>query len=166
MITDANEPTFLRKLKAQYGGANAVRQERPVARPQKRFLDGDEDDQPTYVDEESHDTISKDEYEALVRGAGPEDKESHDELEGAKAPESDPSNTTSKDAELSTEQIQEDVDKSTTFGSTNKKRKVKAIGGDSEEPEPASREQVADEAPKKGKSKKGKKIKLSFDLEE
>ncbi|KAI9853679.1 MAG: hypothetical protein M1824_001015 [Vezdaea acicularis] len=61
---ELKEPSFLRKLKSQYGGQDGQRHERPTARP-KRARE-DEDDAPTYVDEESRDTISKEDYEAMI----------------------------------------------------------------------------------------------------
>ncbi len=64
---ESNEPSFLRKLRGEFGGTDAVRHERPIPRPRKVMTDGDDEDQPTYVVEESQDTLSKEEYEALVR---------------------------------------------------------------------------------------------------
>ena len=63
--TDKNEPSFLRKLRGQYAGGNAVTQTRPSPFPKKAKHDYD-DDGPTYVDEESGEAMSKEEYEALA----------------------------------------------------------------------------------------------------
>ena len=63
---ESNEPAFLRKLRGEHGGDGSGRHERPLARPRKQTTDGDEDDQPTYVMENSQDTMSKEEYEALM----------------------------------------------------------------------------------------------------
>ncbi len=72
---DSNEPAFLRKLKGEYGG-DSVRIERPLARPRKQKVGEDEDEGPTYVQEDSNDTISKSEYDALVKNneVGKEEK--------------------------------------------------------------------------------------------
>jgi hypothetical protein len=61
---ESREPSFLRKLKSQYGG-DQDRHERPIARPRKDRAD-DEDEGPTYVDEASNDTISKEDYEKMI----------------------------------------------------------------------------------------------------
>ncbi|KAI9698708.1 MAG: hypothetical protein M1836_003818 [Candelina mexicana] len=62
---DMKEPSFLRKLKGEYGAGDSHRHERPTARPRKQQT-GEDDDGPTYVDEESNETISKSQYDALV----------------------------------------------------------------------------------------------------
>lgn len=76
--TESNEPNFLRKLKGQYGGGNAVRHERPLARPKKQKAE-DEDDAPTYVVEDSHDTMTRAEYEALFDQTGPQKSDEQQE---------------------------------------------------------------------------------------
>ncbi|KAI9747037.1 MAG: hypothetical protein M1835_002251 [Candelina submexicana] len=63
---DMKEPSFLRKLKGEYGAGDSHRHERPTARPRKQQTGEDDDDGPTYVDEESNETISKSQYDALV----------------------------------------------------------------------------------------------------
>ena len=52
-------------MKSEFGG-HSDRHERPIARPRKP-RDAEEDDEPTYVDEESHEIISKTEYTALLQ---------------------------------------------------------------------------------------------------
>ncbi|EDN05904.1 conserved hypothetical protein [Histoplasma mississippiense (nom. inval.)] len=66
---EKNEPTFLRKLRSEYGDGSGVRNGRPNPRPTKK-KDADDDDAPTYVDEENNEVISKEEYDALMRGDG------------------------------------------------------------------------------------------------
>ncbi len=68
------EPSFLRKLKSEYGGGDSHRHERPLARPRKKRIgDEDDDDEPTYVDEGSNETISKSQYDTLI-GNPPKDE--------------------------------------------------------------------------------------------
>lgn len=61
------EPAFLRRIReANNSGGNGDRHERPIARPQRlRNQDQDEEDLPTYVDEDGA-SLSKADYDALV----------------------------------------------------------------------------------------------------
>ncbi|KAK4981980.1 hypothetical protein LTR50_007861 [Elasticomyces elasticus] len=65
---EKNDPPFLRRLRAEQAGKNLDdRHERATPRPKRLKRDGDSDeDEPTYVVEESNDTLSKAEYEAMA----------------------------------------------------------------------------------------------------
>ena len=65
-VTEAQEPSFLSILRAQAGGRDPHRQERPAARPQRAKASAD-DDVPTFVDEADL-NISKQDYKALTAG--------------------------------------------------------------------------------------------------
>ena len=155
---ESNEPAFLRKLRGEYGGADSIRHERPLARPRKKATDGDDDDQPTYVVEGSQDTLSKHEYEALVR-KDMDDGEAEDQrqkgFEGSTTTEK-PQNEEKFRFENGFEPTQGQV---AAIGGAKKKRNVIAIGADDQEDEQESGKK------RPSKAKKGKKVKLSFDQE-
>ena len=153
---ESNEPSFLRKLRGEYGGAKDVRHERPLARPRKEVTDGEDEDQPTYVVEGSQDTMSKQEYEALMRkgeesGRGEGKDQTGDEgaviTEGLQKEENSHVGTGSG---LAKERV-------AAIGGAKKKRNITAIGADDKE------DGQQGEGKKQRKPKKGKKVKLSFD---
>ena len=137
-------------MKGQYGGSSD-RHEHPVARPKKQ-RDDSEDDEPTYVDEQSHDTISKEDYAKMLN---PESEKPPNATEGGAGTKEDPSNH-----DTATEAPRKAVEASVG----NKKRRLaKAVGTTEGEPV----EDAADR-PKKTAKKAGKKtqkVKLSFDDE-
>jgi len=157
---DRQEPAFLRRLKA---GITAVdndpdRQVNPPPFPKKpKRLENDEDDGPTYVVEDSNETLTKEEYEKLVKkGKDVGRGEKH-----VKLGETDGNEDVAKKDDSNRLKQQ-----SVHAGALSKKRKaVKIVGedeaGESEESSPAA-------IPKKSATAKGKKkakIKLSFDDE-
>lgn len=141
---ESNEPSFLRKLRAENAGVLSDRQERPIARP-KRTKNAEEDDGPTYVLEESNDTLSKAEYEALVNS----DETSKNQVAaGAEATSDERSKAGEKD-----QQKQQTIE----IGNPKKKRKLGKIVG-TDEAQEATAERKSDKKPKK----KTKAVKLSF----
>ena len=156
---DSNEPMFLRRLRGEYQEDN-TRHERPLARPRKQI--SDEDEAPTYVQEISHDTISKAEFDALVKGVEVEKQES-DLLISPATPNDD------------LERPLETLDKN-CHDQASSKQQMAGIGGnarrklakivredDREEGSQVKVHRLVDE--KKPNQKKGKKIKLSFSEE-
>ncbi|KAJ5874174.1 uncharacterized protein N7529_002604 [Penicillium soppii] len=146
---EAKQPAFLQKLRGQYGD-NSGRLERPALRPTRLKVNkDDDDDEPIYVDEESNEVISKEEYKTMVGDSGPKG-ESEDGTEKDKpAGDEDKSqaDTAGKQSNL------------TEVGGQRKRKQIKVVGEDKAEseevqPKPATK-----------KSKKPKKIKLSFDEE-
>ncbi|KAB8077772.1 hypothetical protein BDV29DRAFT_167789 [Aspergillus leporis] len=154
---EAKEPAFLQRLRNQYGDTSG-RLERPVARPQRLQKDHDDDDEPTYVDEESNEVISKEEYEALVRDSNKEAKDTgkeepdqeqtacQDNKEGKTSPE--------KGAPVSKQNMAE-------IGGPKKRKQAKVIG--EEEPPTESKDTQTKVTGSREPKQKKKKIKLSFD---
>ena len=162
-MIESNEPTFLRRLKAEYAGGDSARHERPLARPRKQLKDGEDDDQPIYVVEGSEDILSKAEYEALMEHTN--DKE-RDENGCASSPQ--PHIEAGKLVEGSNE-VSEDIapakQKSAAIGGSNKRRIAKVIGEDDNDGGPNQGKKTSVPPTKKSKAKKGKKVKLCFDEE-
>lgn len=153
-IPEANEPAFLQKLRGHYGSSSG-RLERPSARPRKaKDSKDEEEDEPVYVDEESNEVISKEEYKALVQGDEP--KENGDD-QSTKDPSTAENQGEPKSQSESTGAKQSNL---TEIGGQKKRKQVKVVGEDNPEPE-----EIQPKAPAARKSKKAKKIKLSFDEE-
>lgn len=161
-ITEAKEPAFLQKLRGHYGDTSG-RLERPSARPRKlRDRNDEDDDAPVYVDEESNEVISKAEYEALVGGENdPKDNEATTKdipTENEQAfTQSQTETSTAKQSNL------------TEVGGPRKRKQAKVVG-ENEQKEKFEEnlpevDQVQPKAAAPRKSKKAKKIKLSFDDE-
>lgn len=148
---DAKQPAFLQKLRGQYGD-NAGRLERPALRPTRLKVNkDDDDDEPTYIDEESNEVISKEEYKALVGENSPKgEDEAGDSTKDTSTGDQDKSQ-----AELSISK----QNNLTEVGGQRKRKQAKVVGEDK-----AEVEEVQPKATSK-KSKKPKKIKLSFDEE-
>ncbi|KAL1961691.1 hypothetical protein VTN77DRAFT_1329 [Rasamsonia byssochlamydoides] len=164
---EANEPSFLRKLRDQYGGGDSIRHARPQQRPRKPK--DDDDDGPTYVYEGTNDIISKEEYEALVRG----DDEKKDESTGqtGSLPEGSEAKPSSSEKETDTLDAEEDGPKSqqklAEIGGQKKRKQAKVVGEENvaeRETDTVREDNPSTRRVDKPKQKK-KKIKLSFDEE-
>ncbi|KAI9816826.1 MAG: hypothetical protein M1827_001471 [Pycnora praestabilis] len=156
---EMKEPSFLRKLKSNYGGAESLRHERPLARPRK-LQDGEGDDGPTYVDEDSNDTISKTEYEILIGQVAQKDtidvnQESVNDLELTQADRSG-------DLHPADKQLSRNKQTVADVGNRKKRKAGKLVGEDKERDAPLTQPEPATQPEKK---KKTKKVKLSFDAE-
>ena len=162
--SDSKEPTFLRKLKSEHGGSDSARHERPLARPRKA-KDAEDDDEPTYVDEDSHDTITKLQYEALLRLA---DEVASDETH------SETPNLLNDGVGCDTpaEDVMEGPlprkEMVATVGVSAKRRIAKVVGNGEDYHDEASGKEVLATDQKaitlgKKLAKKPKKVKLSFD---
>lgn len=148
---DAKQPAFLQKLRGQYGDGTG-RLERPALRPTRlKVNNDDDDDEPTYLDEESNEVISKEEYKALVGESGPKGED--------EAGESAKDKSTGDQDKSQTEVSTNKQNNLTEVGGQRKRKKAKVVGEDN-----AEAEEVLPKATSK-KSKKPKKIKLSFDEE-
>lgn len=159
---ELNEPKFLRKLRGEHGDRDSSRHERPLARPRKQVQEGEEDDQPTYVVEDSQDTLSKAEYEALV-AADNTDKEAENNLpSSAKASPGIQETEIKKDeATRETALVRQQI---AGIGGSTKRRLAKVVGDEGED-EAAPEKSGSGKNSKKPRVKKGKKVKLSFDEE-
>jgi len=156
---EANEPSFLRKLKAQYTGPQAGRQEYQAARARKQMFD-DTDDDPTYVGEDSNVIISKSDVDKMMQKRD----DSQAEQAGCKPePEADIEDAEGKPTIVGKEEgaLKETM---AAIGGTSKRRIAQVIG------ESGSKEDSGPKAPlhksEKKHMKKAKKIKLSFDDED
>lgn len=159
---EANEPAFLQKLRGQYGDQSG-RLERPSTRPRKPKDDKDDDDAPVYVDETSNEVISKEEYQALVKEVAPGEKE--EDTSGK-----DPSTVQGDSKAQHKSESAAKQSNLTEVGGQRKRKQVKVVGeGEiSEKPEAQETQGAQEVQPKASaprKSKKAKKIKLSFDEE-
>ncbi|QKX58345.1 uncharacterized protein TRUGW13939_05467 [Talaromyces rugulosus] len=162
---DRQEPAFLRKMRGESGGVDSDRHAHPAQRPRKpKNKDDEDDDAPTYVDEETNDTITKKDYEALLKGS--EDKPETTGAEGdgdAGSGESkEPTNASSAQAS-NTAGAPMAQEKMAEIGSQKRKKQARVVGGDDDEVA------AEEEAPRKDSSSsrrpkaKKKKVKLSFD---
>ncbi len=160
-ITEAKEPAFLQKLRGHYGDTSG-RLERPSARPRKLKDKNDEDDDaPVYVDEESNEVISKAEYEALVGGGT-------DQKDNEASTKDTPTENDQASAQSQTETSTAKQSNLTEVGGPRKRKQAKILG-ENEDKEKSEEKQEANQTQPKAavprKSKKAKKIKLSFDEE-
>ena len=157
-MKESNEPRFLRKLKGQYGGGDAVRHERPIVRP-KKHKDEDDDDAPTYVVEESHDTISKAEYDALLAQT---DRHKGDEQQAdlPKKVEDDTERLTVGEVE-STQKHTNATQQIASIGASTKRKLARIVGEDDVKVDDGQSPQSS-AAPKTTKKHK-KRVKLSFE---
>ena len=121
--------------------------------------EGDEDDQPAYVVEDTQDTLSKEEYTALLDGrdakAGFEVKASSPNTNAQSC--SDLGDVKEAPAGLSLKQ------RDVAIGASKKRRLPKVVG--EENMQTSSMEGINSDA-KMAKGKKSKRVKLSFDDDE
>jgi hypothetical protein len=111
----------------------------------------DEDDAPTYVLEDTKESLTKEEYEALVSGKDPKDKEEAgiDDVSKEDAKESNP----------------KQKDNIAEVGAGSKKRKAAKVISEEQEDDGKAPKQADAKVAKKPK-KKGKAVKLTFGDEE
>ncbi|KAF2225973.1 hypothetical protein BDZ85DRAFT_193029 [Elsinoe ampelina] len=141
----AEQPAFLQRMRQGVPQAGE-KHERPIPRPKRAKADDDED-APAYVMEDTNESVTKEDYEKLVKGP-----EAGDEVASA-------TDSGDKDGEATADNPMMNRPKVREASLGQKKRKAAtAVGQDDEE------SVRTDDAPnpKKGK-KKGKPIKLSFD---
>ena len=129
-----------------------------MARPRKQVQQGEEDDQPTYVAEDSQDILSKAEYEALVT-ADNADKEDGDDLRSPAKARYGVGEAESRKDEV-TREVAHVKQQVASIGGSTKRRLAKVIGDEEEDSRKANSKDS-----KKSRIKKGKKMKLSFDEE-
>ena len=135
-----------------------MRHERPLARPRKQVTEGDVDDEPTYVVEESQDTLSKQEYENLVQKEELNGEGQIRQIEFSEASVSKETPESAGKAHLDNT-LDVTTEKAAAVGGTKKKRIITAIGADD------NGDNESSEKIKPFKAKKSKKVKLSFDEE-
>ncbi|KAL4988678.1 hypothetical protein BDW68DRAFT_158427 [Aspergillus falconensis] len=149
---DAKEPAFLQRLRGQYGNTSGGL-ERPSLRPRRVRDDNDHDDDgPTYVDAESNDVISKEDYEAMVNGDDLETKQPENGVKDTDAVADQDGDSKKAETVPSKQYV-------TEIGGLRKRKQAKAVG---EQIEEAGKEVRPEESGRR-KPKQKKKIKLSFE---
>lgn len=164
---DPKEPAFLRRLRGEYGDGDSARHERPLARPRKHKISDDDDDEPTYVDGDSQNAISKADYDVMMNPNKLEKEE------GRSAPSSPISQIRQKEEHATIGNCHLDHEPpppqlEASIGGNAKKRLAKIIGDDgkSAHSSPNGNPSMTDSgsiSKSKKKPTKAKKIKLSFD---
>ncbi|KAF2689231.1 hypothetical protein K458DRAFT_291050 [Lentithecium fluviatile CBS 122367] len=143
---DDTQPAFLRRLRGELAGDGSGRHENPIPRSKRLKKEDDEDDAPTYVLEDTNQSMTKAEYEAMVAD---KDAENDAAADGGEKSKETATSTHAKDT------IAE-------VGKPTKKRKAaKVIAEEKEEDEKDSK--VSEKKVVKKAKKKGKPVKLSFD---
>ncbi|CAO2651942.1 Nn.00g002250.m01.CDS01 [Neocucurbitaria sp. VM-36] len=153
---DSSQPAFLQRLRGQLAGGDTARHEQPVPR-NKRMKQDDEDDAPTYVLEETNQSLTKEEYDALVSGK--------DNEEGEHATKDGPT----KEQDVNSDAKPKEKDKIAEVGANAKKRKVaKIISDEPEQSQDKEGKGIKKEDSKvvKKPKKKTKAVKLTFGDEE
>ncbi|KAL4920566.1 hypothetical protein BDW62DRAFT_7714 [Aspergillus aurantiobrunneus] len=156
---EAKEPAFLQRLKGKVGNSSGGL-ERPISQRPRRARDDNEDGGPTYVDAESNEVISKEDYEAMVNGGGdqqskqPENSVKDKDLVAGEEGES-------KDTEGAKTEVAASKQNLAEIGGPRKRKQAKVVGDEAQEAE-SEVVQPKDSGPRKPKQKK-KKIKLSFE---
>ena len=166
---ESKEPNFLRKLKSEFG-SHSDRHERPIARPRKP-RDTDEDDGPTYVDEDSHEVVSKTEYEAMLHAGDRARPSVDDRVDGCVTigsnGQADPTEGPGKVKALKKEAV-------AAIGGSAKRRIARVVGEEDNSYESSKdavtqgkeKKDVENPNSKKKSAKRARKIKLAFEEEE
>ena len=136
-------------MRGELAGDGSGRHEQPVAR-NKKLKNDDEDDAPTYVLEDTNQSLSKAEYEAMVAGDDAKD-------DNAVADETAAQESTTRPEK----QIKDNI---TEVGKVLKKRKVAKVIGEEKEDESTAKS-TETKVIKKSR-KKSKPVKLTFGDEE
>jgi hypothetical protein len=160
---DRSQPAFLRRLRGEISGQtdDPDRHVDAAARPKRpKRLDADEDDGPTYVMEDTNATLTKDEYEALVKGGEANDANSASNVHAG---------TTQTGADGKGKAAQ----KLGSIGVVKKRKAARVLGGEDEENDEDSQKTVTSKAAesagatskgveKKAPKKKKAKVKIDF----
>lgn len=165
---EKNEPTFLKRLKGQYGDE---RRDHQVSRPKNpRLATSGDDDGPTIVDETGQ-SITQDEYQAMVRGPteAQEDPASQAAIQ-KEAPRSDNGipHSDGVSGELHVDSNDRKPQAIIQSGPGQKKRKQgKIIGTDDQDVVEEGKVQAKGTGSKpKNRPRNAKKVKLSFEEED
>ena len=165
---EANEPAFLRRLRGENGGSDLVRHGRALERPRKQIQNGADEDQPIYVVENGQDILSKAEYEALMTQAKVEEQSKVSANSPLKEDHDTTANTSGFDEKsLPTDKVplvRQEID---AIGTSNKRRLAKVIADNDSDEEKLKRQTEGSHKQRKQpdipKTKKAKKVKLSFE---
>ena len=153
------EPSFLRKLKAEHGGDRSNVQ---FARPKKdRLKTGDDgEDEPTIVDEHGE-SLGKGEWEEMLK------KEKEAAREGGKEQEGDEHDGRVVNGEARKDEGAREKQQMAEIGANKKRKVVRVIGEetatDGKNEDPKGNEKPNEKPAASTTKKKTKKVKLSFD---
>lgn len=149
-------------MKIEYGGRDAIRQEHPLARPKKQKSRVDEDDEPVYLDEETQNSISKDEYEMLI--SRHEDKHSGNQGLPSSLCSPDPQAEGTSDNKIESHNITVLLKQQEAgIGRNPKKRLAKVIGDDHKVEDIQKSDNSSRKYQSISKPRKLKKVKLCFE---
>ena len=146
-------------MRDQTAGLDPDRHERAIARPRRIDAKVDDDDEPTYVDLETSNIVSKHDFDALVAATGNEEDKSSVAVEEQ-----------THDADAVNKHVARQCDSGkkqevTQAGKVQKKRKaVKAVGLDNDNDHGAKMEGIRPRSEKAAvkRKKNDKAVKLSF----
>lgn len=143
---DDTQPAFLRRLRGELAGDGSGRHEQPIPRNKRLKKDDDEDDAPTYVLEDTNQSMTKAEYEAMIAG---------------KDAQKDEDSTQAEDEAAKGAAAVPPKDNIAEVGKTTKKRKAAKIISEEKEQNVKEPDGPEKKVVKKVK-RKGKPVKLSF----
>ena len=151
-------------MKGQYSGSESTpsKHERPAARSNKRLdLEDGIDDAPTYVDTNTQNTFSQEEYDELLNATNLPSREGStllDQKGGSKT--GDEAGKIISDSTLKEKELTKPV---ASIGAKTKKRTATVVH---DEEQVLGQHQKPSTDAKKAQTKKAKKIKISFENEE
>ncbi|KAL9633257.1 MAG: hypothetical protein Q9204_003471 [Flavoplaca sp. TL-2023a] len=162
---ESKDPSFLRRLKGEFGATDAVRQQRPQARPKRlRNTHEEDDDQPIYVnDQDPSETLSKAEYDALLRASSTVQQPVREAPPDVDVPTSNVTEVRpTSSAGVRAEHESAMKERSAGIGGRSKKRSAKIVGDDALS-DKAQKSMNEAHVVKKSAPKRAKKMKLSFE---
>ncbi|KAF2199555.1 hypothetical protein GQ43DRAFT_112389 [Delitschia confertaspora ATCC 74209] len=152
---DSTQPAFLQRLRGQIAGTgDSDRHNQIIPRP-KRLQKDEEDDAPTYVLEDTNQSLSKEEYEALIAADNGDENSQAVDVDATKK-----DHIGAKDLDL--KEKESEGDKKKEVGQLARKRKAIKVVTDDQVTDEKDGDKDSKPASKKPK-KKAKPIKLSFD---
>lgn len=152
-------------MKGQYSGSESTpsKHERPAARSNKRLdLEDGIDDAPTYVDTNTQNTLSQEEYDELLNATNLPSREDSTLLDQkGRSKTGDEAGKIISDSMLKEKELIKPV---ASIGAKTKKRAATVVHD--EEEQVLGQHQKPSTDAKKAQTKKAKKIKISFENEE
>lgn len=156
--TEPKEPAFLRRLRSEHGGDSAGH-ERPLPRQRRHQAEDEEEDLPAYVDGDSHNTISKAEYDALFTHSGMIRAES--DASAASLSQSHAAEMGDVSEVEKSDHIVQVKQREASIGAGPKRKLAKVITESPEDED--SLPSFTKIAPKKKRKKRSQDVRLSFD---
>ena len=158
---ERSEPAFLRRMRGELGGStdDSDRQTNSAPLPKKpKRLEMGDDEGPTYVLEESGETVTKEEFEKIIAK----------NKDGEKSPVANAAGNQqgNGDQNEKNDNINQSKQQVAQIGALSKKRKIAKIvgeGPDADETDENPKPKVSSKSNVKKSKKKAKQIKLTFD---